>query len=79
MKVNKASRAKAQTTSEKQERSSNTITNLIITQALPPCAGLKAHKLPAMVAPTDKTDYQFCKAGMKAANVIIAENTYCKQ
>lgn len=33
-----------------------------------PGAGLKAHKLPEMVAPTEKTDYQICKAGMKAVN-----------
>jgi hypothetical protein len=40
---------------------------------------LKANKLPEMVAPTEETDYQFCKAGIKAVNVVIAESTNRKQ
>jgi hypothetical protein len=32
-----------------------------------------------MVAPKEETDYQIFKAGIKAVNVVIAENTHRKQ
>jgi hypothetical protein len=40
---------------------------------------LKANKLPEMVAPTEENDYQICKAGIKAVNVVIAESAHRKQ
>jgi len=42
-------------------------------------AKVKAHKLPILVAPTEETDYQICKAGMKAVQTVIAESVFRKQ
>ena len=49
------------------------------TKPFRPDAGLKANKLPVMVAPTEETDNRICKAGIKAVNVVIAESTHRKQ
>lgn len=49
------------------------------TKPFRPDAGLKANKLPETVAPTEENDYQICKAGIKAVNVVIAESAHRKQ